>query len=192
MDEACTTETMTALEIADAIRAATQNVFSTMLDLEIKAGEVEIGDTSSSQRTGVVALLGFAGDWMGSGALCCEGRFGCRMAAQLLMSEYDSVNEEVLDAIAEVANMIIGNVKTVLEQRLGAMGLSTPTVIYGRNFETRNVGSREWVSVPFTCGEDTMAIQVSIAPNTKKERPVAPKTSLVANACPYCGSYASR
>ncbi len=191
MDEACTTKTMTEVEIADAIRSATQDVFSTMLGLEMAAGEMETGDTTSRQRTGVVALLGFAGDWIGSGALCCEGRFGCRMAAQLLMSEYDSVNEEVLDAIAEVANMIIGNVKTVLEQRLGAMGLSTPTVIYGRNFETRNVGSREWVSVPFTCGEDTMAVQVSIAPNTRKERPTAPKTTLTGNACPYCGTYAS-
>ena len=42
----------------------------------------------------------------------------------------------MLDAVAEVTNMIIGNVKTVLESRLGAMGLSTPTVIYGRNFQT--------------------------------------------------------
>jgi chemotaxis protein CheX len=182
---------MTELEIAEAIRTATQDVFSTMLSLEMTAGKVETGDPSSNQRTGVVALLGFAGDWIGSGALCCEGSFGCRMAAQLLMSEYDAVNEEVLDAIAEVANMIIGNVKTFLEQRLGAMGLSTPTVIYGRNFETRNVGSREWVSVPFTCGEDTLAVQISIAPNNRKERPVAPKTTLVGNACPYCGSFAS-
>jgi chemotaxis protein CheX len=188
MDEACTTETMTEVEIAEAIGSATIEVFSTMLGMEPVAGKMETGDTSG-QRTGIVALLGFAGDWIGSGALCCEGRFGCRMAGQLLMAEYDSVNEDVLDAIAEVANMIIGNVKTALELRLGIMGLSTPTVIYGRNFETRNVGSREWVSVPFTFGEDVMAVQVSIAPNTKKDRVPPPKTTFTGNACPYCGTY---
>ena len=56
----------------------------------------------------------------------------------LLITEYAAINEDVLDSVAEVTNMIIGNVKTALEDRLGAMGLSTPTVIYGRNFQTRS------------------------------------------------------
>ena len=50
--------------------------------------------------------------------------------------------------------MIIGNVKTALESRLGAMGLSTPTVIYGRNFQTRRSGNQKWTVVPFALGEE--------------------------------------
>ena len=61
--------------------------------------------------------------------------------------------------------MIIGNVKTLLEAKLGPMGLSTPTVIYGGNFETRSVGSRDWVIVPFTSGSGGLYVQISIAPN---------------------------
>ena len=175
-------------EIGDAIRASAQDVFSTMLGMELVAGPVEVGEAASRNRAGVVALLGFAGDWAGSGTLHCDGNFACRMAGQLLMAEYDAVNDDVLDAVAEVGNMIVGNVKTVLEQKLGPMGLSTPTVVYGRNFETRTVGSKEWVIVPFTCGEYSMGVQITIAPNPRKDR-AQKSVTLSTNPCPYCGSH---
>ena len=180
---------MTQDEIAETIRGATFDVFSTMLNVDISAGPVELGDAASRSHAGVVALLGFAGDWVGSGILFCEASFGCQLASRLLMAEYPAVNEDVLDAIAEVANMIIGNVKTTLEQHFGPMGLSTPTVIFGRNFEARSVGANEWVSVPFTAGSDTMGIQISIVPNPRKNRMPMPRTTLPRAACPYCGSY---
>jgi len=51
-----------------------------------------------------------------------------------------------------IANMIIGNVKNTLEEHLGPMGMSIPTVVFGRNFTTRGGGSEPWTIVPFTCG----------------------------------------
>jgi CheY-specific phosphatase CheX len=45
----------------------------------------------------------------------------------------------VLDAFAELIDMIIGNVKTALEEHLGPMGMSVPTVVHGKNFTTRTV-----------------------------------------------------
>jgi chemotaxis protein CheX len=81
------------------------------------------------------------------------------------MAEYDSVAEDVLDSVAEVTNMIIGNVKTVLENKLGGMGLSTPTVIYGRNFQTRSSKNQEWTVVPFDCESERLCVQVCLVPN---------------------------
>ena len=80
------------------------------------------------------------------------------------------MNEDVLDAVAEVTNMIIGNVKTALEDRLGAMGLSTPTVIYGRNFQTRSAGNQEWTVVPFLLEGERMCVQMCLAPNPDAAR----------------------
>ncbi len=59
----------------------------------------------------------------------------------MLMTEAPSVNEDVLDAVAELTNMIIGNVKTELEAQVGPLGLSIPTVVYGRNFQTKTAGA---------------------------------------------------
>ena len=156
---------MTPAEIAEAIKAATDNVFSTMLGLTLKHGDVYVEKPEATPSSGVVSLVGLAGTWVGTGSLSCTATFACRMAGHLLMTEYPSMCEDVLDAVAEVTNMIIGNVKTTLEDRLGPMGLSTPTVIYGRNFQTRSARNQEWTVVPFDLDGDRMYIQVCIAPN---------------------------
>jgi chemotaxis protein CheX len=190
MSDTCVAQPISEQEIAEAIRSSACDVFSTMLAMDLVAGPMEIGEAAARNRAGVVALLGFAGDWAGSGTLYCDGKFACRMAGQLMMAEYSVVDDEVLDAVAEMGNMIIGNVKNALEEKLGPMGLSTPTVIYGRNFETRTVGSKEWVTVPFESGEYSMGVQITIAPNPRKDRPPQKRVTLSTNPCPYCGSHA--
>ena len=87
------------------------------------------------------------------------------------MAEYTSVNEDVLDAIAEITNMIIGNVKTLLEVDLGPMGLSIPTVIFGRNFASRTAGTFEWSVVPFVLDGEKIHIQICLAPQKDCVRP---------------------
>jgi chemotaxis protein CheX len=156
---------LTELELAEAIRASTEEVFSTMLGLELSAGEVFVEKEEAVPTSGVVSIIGLAGPWVGSGSLSCTAQFACKMASHFLQEQYTAVNEDVLDTVAEVTNMVIGNVKTHLENRLGAMGLSTPTVIYGRNFQTRGARNQEWTVVPFTLDGDRMCIQVCIVPN---------------------------
>ncbi len=152
---------MTNAEMVEAITTSTREVFSMMLGIEVNAGEPSI-DESAGTESGVLALVGLAGSWVGTGSLSCSAAMACHIASQMLMTECASINDDVLDAVAEVANMVIGNVKTKLEETLGAMALSTPTVVYGRNFETRRVGSREWVSVPFPCQGDSIHVQVCL------------------------------
>ena len=99
--------------------------------------------------------------------LSCSAKFACKMASHFLQEEYSAVSEDVLDSVAEITNMVIGNVKTHLENRLGAMGLSTPTVIYGRNFQTRGARNQEWTVVPFNLEGERMCIQICIVPNAE-------------------------
>jgi len=119
-------EGLTQLELAEAIRASTTEVFSTMLGLELAVGEVFVEKEEAVPASGVVSIIGLAGAWVGSGSLSCSAQFACKMASHFLQEEYSAVTEDVLDTVAEVTNMVVGNVKTHLENRLGAMGLSHP------------------------------------------------------------------
>jgi chemotaxis protein CheX len=157
--------TVTSADLSEAIKTATDEVFSTMLSLKLKPGEVYVEKEEKVPASGVVSLIGLAGPWVGTGSVSCTAQFACRIAGQMLMTEYPAICEDVLDAVAEITNMIIGNVKTTLENRLGGMGLSTPTVIYGRNFQTRSARNQEWTVVPFEWDGDQMCVQVCIAPN---------------------------
>ena len=112
---------------------------------------------------GVVALIGLAGEWAGTGAFRCSAEMARKVSGLFLMQEFPAVDQEVLDAVGEIANMVLGNVKTVFEETLGPMGLSIPTVIYGRNFTTRSVGHNEWTVVPFELDGEVFEIQISLA-----------------------------
>jgi chemotaxis protein CheX len=159
------TNGLTQAELVEAIEIATREVFSTMLCLELTPGKPFVEKEEASPASGVVSLIGLAGEWIGSGSLSCTAHFACKIASALLMTEYAAIDEDVLDAVAEVTNMIIGNVKTTMENRLGGMGLSTPTVIYGRNFQTRSARNQEWTVVPFLLDDEQMCVQVCIVPN---------------------------
>lgn len=157
-------------ELIRAIQSATGNVFATMLNLRVTPADTVVEKEEPVPSSGVVALIGLAGSWVGSGSLACSATCAAKIASALLTTRYSGINEDVLDAVAEVTNMIIGNVKTALESRLGAMGLSTPTVIYGSNFQTRSTGNQQWTVVPFSLAKDEMFVQMCIVPASDHAR----------------------
>jgi len=83
------------------------------------------------------------------------------------MAEFPAVNEDVLDAVAELTNMIIGGVKNDLERQLGPLGLSIPTVVFGRNFRTRSAGTAEWTVVRFPWEGEWLTVKLFLAPAEK-------------------------
>src|ERR1700722_11169028 len=157
--------TISQEELVQAIGSASEELFTTMLNVAVTPGEVFVEKEEAIPSSGVVSLIGLAGSWVGSGSLACSEGCAARIASALLMAPYAAIDEDVLDAVAEVTNMIIGNVKTALESRLGAMGLSTPTVIYGHNFQTRSSGNQEWTVVPFALEEARLCVQMCRAAN---------------------------
>ena len=151
-------------ELVEIIQNAAVDVFTTMLAQTPDAGQAYTEDAAMLSNNGVVSFIGIAGPWVGTGSISCSAQCAAWIASQMMMTEYDAVNDEVLDAMAEVTNMIVGNVKTALEERLGPMGLSIPTVIYGRNLESRAVGKQEWTVVPFTAGGEELQVHLCLAP----------------------------
>ncbi|MGP8247561.1 MAG: chemotaxis protein CheX [Bryobacteraceae bacterium] len=150
--------------IINCIQQSTLQVFSTMLGEELLPAGVTTERDTPDVRDGVVSFVGLAGSWAGTGSITCSPALACKICAQMLMTEAAAVNEEVLDAVAEITNMIIGNVKTDLEPHLGLLGLSVPTVVYGHNFKTRNAGHAEWVVTRFAWGEETLTVKLNLTP----------------------------
>ena len=86
------------------------------------------------------------------------------ICSQFLMTDVQAVNEEVLDAVAELTNIIVGSVKTDLEEHLGPLGLSIPTVVYGRNFKMRSTKTADWTTLRFDWDGEPLLVRLSIAP----------------------------
>lgn len=156
---------MTHEQLTHMIGTATHDVFSTMLGIELEDGESYVDDAPPAPAEGVLALVGLAGTWAGSGTVACSATLARHVSGQLLMQEFQHVDEEVLDAMGEVCNMILGNVKTLLEEHLGPMGLSIPTVIFGRNFTTRSVAKSQWSVVKFSCAGEVLEVHLCLVPS---------------------------
>jgi chemotaxis protein CheX len=159
-------------KIVKYVRSATADVFSTMLGMEVTPEPEHVEQTPPVIAEGVMALVGLAGPCTGAGVITCGSAFAIQVCNHLLMAEETSVNEDVLDAMGEVANMIIGNFKTLAEEHVGPLCLSIPTVIHGRNFTSRSIGNTAWVVLPFECNGDVMQIRICLATSRS---PVAPR-----------------
>jgi chemotaxis protein CheX len=155
--------------IVKSVTQSTLQVFSTMLGVEIAGGSAAVEAGMPDANEGVVSFIGLAGSWVGTGSVSCSPVLACRVCAQMLMCEAPAVNEEVLDTVAELTNMIIGGVKNDLEQHLGPLGLSIPTVVYGRNFKTKSAGSTQWIVVRFQWDDETLVVKLCLEPKEQSQ-----------------------
>lgn len=137
-----------------------------MLDMQVQvSGLVAEARLSAS---GLISLVGITGEWGGSGVFCCSPLLASIISSRMLGTELDLsrpvIDEEVLDAVAEVTNMMIGNVKNGLEPITGPLAISVPTVIHGRNFEFRNACGLRGTALSFTAENERFEVRVALAP----------------------------
>lgn len=170
--------------IATSIRQAVEEAFSTMLNATLDPGEVldpfAVPEACLPEpNEGVMSFIGLAGAWAGTGTIMCSAPLACRICSQMLMTEAKSVDEEVLDAIAELTNIVVGSVKNNLEPHLGQLGLSIPSTIFGRNFKTKNAAHTEWVVERFRWEGENFLVKLCLAPNEKQSPPHA-----IGQTCP--------
>ena len=127
-------------------------VFSTMLGLKVEPYPMPWARPTDM----VTAAVYFAGVWQGAVLLECT-RHQARTFAQLLMSIGPSTltGDDVRDALGELANMLAGNLKSVLP---AGVALSMPSVIEGSDYSLQICGKRSIERVPFWSTEDIFGV----------------------------------
>ncbi len=153
-----------------SVTEATTEVFSTMLGIDIRC----MGAASPPRRSefGIISLVGITGKWAGSGVVCCSPALASVLCSRMLGGEEEpgapAINEEVLDVVAEITNMMIGNIKNGLECVTGPLAISVPTVIHGRNFEFRNSSGLRAAALAFSVEDKIFEVRISLAPASER------------------------
>ena len=136
------------------------SVFSTMMGLELTDCDTP-WFPGGNRLTSAVQLTG---DWNGAVLMECDGRQACRFAARFLAREPsgddvvdDVVDDDVRDVLGELANMIGGNLKSVLSR---GIQLSMPSVVDGSNYSLRICGAEVRALLAFDCAEGVIWIRV--------------------------------
>lgn len=141
----------------------TRNVFSTMLGLELMHLPLEV-DPLKHFTDCISAMVGLAGSYNGLVSIHQPISLGTKLASVMLDMELEEGDQDVLDALGEVANMVAGNFKQHLSKGGLDVRLSTPSVATGHDYiiSCREAGSlnllfdldEEWLMVSVILDKD--------------------------------------
>ena len=115
------------------ISQITEAVFSTMLELSICA----IDGAQIDQRYELTAAVYYAGAWQGALLLECSIEQAMEWGSRLMGLPAPIEAEDARDSLAELCNVLAGNLKPLLPP---GVGLSTPSVVKGADYTLRVCG----------------------------------------------------
>ncbi len=128
------TETFRIDIYRDDLTRIVHDVFETMLGLEIQPS-VEPWRPARDRLTGAVYL---AGAWKGAVLLECDHSQAFHLTNRLMSLPLPTaIDDDVRDTMGELANMIGGNLKSVLPH---GVVLSMPSVVEGSDYSLRICG----------------------------------------------------
>jgi chemotaxis protein CheX len=146
--------TASAIEFGPVVTQIVEHVFQTMMCLEAK----EVEKPFPPQGELITAAISLAGAWKGAVLVECGLHEAFAFTSRMIgIDPPDSLNDDVRDCLGELANMVGGNLKSVLP---GGVGLSLPTVVWGNDYKMqicRAGKSLRWV---FGCEDGLFAVEL--------------------------------
>ena len=82
-----------------------------------------------------------------------------KITSQMLFMDVDEVDEDVLDAMGEMANMLAGNIKAALSSNGKDIELSVPSAVTGEKYSLDIKTPGEHLIVPFTTDFGSFSVQ---------------------------------
>jgi len=130
------------------------SVFETMLNLKVVPADI----SWAAKPDTITSAIYFAGTWKGAVLLECSHTQAFEFTHRLMAIDPPAcINDDVRDTMGELANMLAGNLKSVLPH---GIGLSMPSVVEGTDYSLRICGGNLVDRMPFTSA--TGAIWVTL------------------------------
>lgn len=138
------------------------SVFSTMLSLKPKRLSVRISQGSGGTSS-LTALIGISGEMHGVVVMRFPPATAIGLAGRMLGSTVDAVNAEVIDAVAELVNMVAGSAKAKFDYD-PPLQLGLPTVVEGDQYRVKYPSKSVWLEVPFDSEAGQFSMEITFGP----------------------------
>jgi chemotaxis protein CheX len=147
---------VTTVSLEDIMLEGAKEVFASMVCLPMeKATE----PAAKTDEPGYLATITFTGHLEGCFGITCNQDCVRAITAGMLCMEPGSQpsEEEIIDALGEIANMIMGGIKTRVQHDITNIEISIPSVVLGRQLQSRLSETMSKVVVPTTVGRQYRA-----------------------------------
>lgn len=150
--------------VANEIIAGTQDVFSTMLMVDL-VSEGAVENKRCDIQSNLTSMIGLGGGLRGLLAIHCPASVAKNITGTFLGMDIEELNDDVKDAIGEIANMVAGNLKVSYAALDTNIELAIPTSIVGESFHVSGIADARRVTVPFKMAEDTFWVELMYVVN---------------------------
>jgi chemotaxis protein CheX len=122
---------ITTVNFKDALLSGAREVFETMVFMGLEESGEQAATLTEEALLGTIT---FKGKLEGCLGFCCALQCAQTIAANMLgMDSPESLREDdINDAIGEIANMVMGALKTRIQDEVGTIEVSIPSVVQGR------------------------------------------------------------
>lgn len=128
---------------------ATLEVFATMIFIEITPG-APMKSQDNVIDSNLTSMIGLAGDLKGVLAVHCPEKTAKGITGAMLGMDVEEMDEDVKDAIGEIANMVAGSLKTALASEGTNTELAIPTTVIGKSLRTAGLSGASRFIIPFS------------------------------------------
>lgn len=141
------------LDLGKEIVDATKDVFSTMLMLDVEGEDVSHLGRSTIQSN-ITSMIGLGSGIRGMLAVHCPEAVAKSITGSFLGMEVEDLDEDVKDAIGEIANMVAGNLKIAYAAAGVNVELAIPTSVIGESFRISGItgATRHYISFQLESG----------------------------------------
>lgn len=149
------------MEISDKIIESAKEIFSSMVMMEISVS----GDNTIKSEPlveSISGVIGLAGTHKGVLAIHIPNKVAMAITSSFLGMDVDEINEDVEDAVGELANMLGGNVKSILSENGRDINLSLPSTITGQQYDFQPTKEAERIIIPFRCDAGDFSIDLQL------------------------------
>jgi len=149
------------VEISEKIIESAKEIFSTMVMMEIFVNGDQM-KKSVPLTESISGVIGLAGTHKGVLTIHIPNKVAMTITSSFLGMTVGEINEDVEDAVGELANMLGGNVKSMLSANGRDIDLSLPSTITGQQYDFQSTKDAERIIIPFRCdaGEFTIDLQL--------------------------------
>ena len=148
-------------ELIPRVVEATVEIFTGMVMMEIEQDGEPFQELGTLEN-GITGMVGLAGTHKGMLAVHFPNELAMAITTSFLGMEVEGINEDVQDAVGEIANMLGGNVKTILTDRGYDIQLSLPSTISGEEYTFLPDNELDQVIIPFRAPSGTFFVELEL------------------------------
>ena len=136
------------MDFAGKIIAATEEIFSTMIFIDLTAGE-PLSEGKTELGCHVSAMIGLSGDLNAMLGIHCPAQVGMAIGGAMLGMDLKAIDDDTKDALGEIANMLAGGLKEACAAEDTNLLLAIPTTVSGNSYKISAPTGSNRLLLPF-------------------------------------------